>query len=64
MKSMIVIGSNTLDNGQSYFTEDISHFMELQQNRHHSQTLMKRTLVEKMGPTPVRRTLPVGCRAL
>ena len=30
---MIVIGSNTLDNGQSRFTADISHFMELRQNR-------------------------------
>ena len=30
---MIVIGSNTLDNGQSCFTEDVSHFMELRQNR-------------------------------
>ena len=30
---MIVIGSNTSDNGQSHFTEDISHFMELRQNR-------------------------------
>ena len=30
---MIVIGSNTSDNGQSCFTEDVSHFMELRQNR-------------------------------
>ena len=30
---MIVIGSNTSDNGQSRFTEDVSHFMELWQNR-------------------------------
>ena len=30
---MIVIGSNTSDNGKSRFTEDVSHFMELQQNR-------------------------------
>ena len=30
---MIVIGSNTSDNGPSCFTEDISHFMELRQNR-------------------------------
>ena len=30
---MIVIGSNTSDNGQSRFTEDVSHFMELRQNR-------------------------------
>ena len=30
---MIVIGSNTADNGQSSFTEDVSHFMELRQNR-------------------------------
>ena len=30
---MIVIGSNTSDNGQSHFTEDISQFMELRQNR-------------------------------
>ena len=33
IKSMIVIGSNTSDNGQSRFTEDVSHFMELRQNR-------------------------------
>ena len=30
---MIVIGSNTLDNGPSRFTEDVSHFIELRQNR-------------------------------
>ena len=30
---MIVIGSNTSDNGKSRFTEDVSHFMELRQNR-------------------------------
>ena len=30
---MIVIGSNTSDNGKSRFTEDGSHFMELRQNR-------------------------------
>ena len=30
---MIVIGSNTLDNEQSRFTEDVTHFMELWQNR-------------------------------
>ena len=30
---MIVIGSNTSDNGQSHFTEDVLHFMELRQNR-------------------------------
>ena len=30
---MIVIGSNTSDNGQSGFTEDVLHFMELRQNR-------------------------------
>ena len=30
---MIVIGSNTSDNGPSCFTEDVSHFMELRQNR-------------------------------
>ena len=30
---MIVIGSNTSDNGQSRFTGDVSHFMELRQNR-------------------------------
>ena len=30
---MIVIGSNTSDSGQSRFTEDVSHFMELRQNR-------------------------------
>ena len=30
---MIVIGSNTSDNGQLRFTEDVSHFMELRQNR-------------------------------
>ena len=29
----LVIGSNTSDNGQSNFTEDVSHFMELQHNR-------------------------------
>ena len=28
---MIVIGSNTSDNGQSHFTEDVSQFMELRQ---------------------------------
>ena len=33
IKSMIVIGSNTSDNGQSCFTEDVSHFVELRQNR-------------------------------
>ena len=33
IKSMIVIGSNTSDNGKSRFTEDVSHFMELRQNR-------------------------------
>ena len=30
---MIVIGSNTSDNGQSRFTEEVSHFLELGQNR-------------------------------
>ena len=30
---MIVIGSNTSDNGQSRFAEDVSYFMELRQNR-------------------------------
>ena len=30
---MIVIGSNTSDNGPSCFTEDVSHFIELRQNR-------------------------------
>ena len=30
---MIVIGSNTSDNRPSCFTEDVSHFMELRQNR-------------------------------
>ena len=30
---MIVIGSNTSDNGPSCFTEDVSHLMELRQNR-------------------------------
>ena len=30
---MIVIGSNTSDNGWSSFTEDVSHFVELRQNR-------------------------------
>ena len=30
---MIVIGSNTSDNGQSRFTEEVSHFLELRQNR-------------------------------
>ena len=30
---MIVIGRNTSDNGPSCFTEDVSHFMELRQNR-------------------------------
>ena len=30
---MIVIGSNTSDNGQSHFTEDVLHFLELRQNR-------------------------------
>ena len=30
---MIVIGSNTSDNGQSHFTEDVLHFMEFRQNR-------------------------------
>ena len=30
---MIVIGSNTSDNGKTRFTEDVSHFMELRQNR-------------------------------
>ena len=30
---MIVIGSYTSDNGPSCFTEDVSHFLELRQNR-------------------------------
>ena len=30
---MIVIGSNTSDNGPSCLTADVSHFMELRQNR-------------------------------
>ena len=30
---MIVIGSNTSDNGPSCFTEDVFHFMEYWQNR-------------------------------
>ena len=30
---MIVIGCNTSDNGKSCFTEDVSHFRELRQNR-------------------------------
>ena len=31
--NQIVIGSNTSDNGKSRFIEDVSHFMELRQNR-------------------------------
>ena len=42
---MIVIGSNTSDNGQSHFTEDVSHFMELRQNR--QLALLKRSANEE-----------------
>ena len=41
---MIVIGSNTSDNGQSRFTEDISHFVELRQIR--QLALLKRSAKE------------------
>ena len=43
---MIVIGSNTSDNGKSRFTEDVSHFMELRQNR--QLALLKRS-AKNMG---------------
>ena len=43
---MIVIGSNTSDNGQSGFTEDVSHFMELQQNR---QLALLKAICQKYG---------------
>ena len=42
---MIVIGSNTSDNGKSHFTEDVSHFMELRQNR--QLALLKRSAKKK-----------------
>ena len=42
---MIVIGSNTSDNGPSCFTEDISHFIELRQNR--QLALLKRSAKKK-----------------
>ena len=42
---MIVIGSNTSDNGQLHFTEDVSHFMKLQQNG--QLTLLKRSAKNK-----------------
>ena len=42
---MIVIGSNTSDNGHSRFTEDVSHFMELRQNR--QLALLKRSAKNK-----------------
>ena len=42
---MIVIGSNTSDNGKSRFTEDVLHFMELRQNR--QLALLKRSAKKK-----------------
>ena len=42
---MIVIGSNTSDNGKLRFTEDVSHFMEFQQNR--QLALLKRSAKNK-----------------
>ena len=44
---MIVIGSNTSDNGKSRFTEDVSHFMELRQNR--QLALLKRSAKNYQG---------------
>ena len=43
---MIVIGSNTSDNGPSCFTEDVSHFMELRQNR--QLALLKRSAKKRL----------------
>ena len=43
---MIVIGSNTSDNGPSCFTEDVSHFIELRQNR--QLALLKRSAKNSM----------------
>ena len=42
---MIVISSNTSDNGTSRFTEDVSHFLELWQNR--QLALLKRSAKTK-----------------
>ena len=47
MKSMIVIGSNTSDNGPSCFTEYVLHFMELRQNR--QLALLKRSAKNQDG---------------
>ena len=46
---MIVIGSNTSDNGQSCFTEDVSHFLELRQNR--QLALLKRSAKKSVDGT-------------
>ena len=50
IKSMIVIGSNTSDNGQSRFTEDVSHFKKLRQNR--QLALLKRSAKNEMDLYP------------
>ena len=47
---MIVIGSNTSDNGQPRFTEDISHFVELRQNR--QLALLKRSAKKRKASKP------------
>ena len=56
---MIVIGSNTSDNGQSRFTEDVSHFMELRQNR--QLALLKRSAKNCLFSHPAARNY---CRFL
>ena len=72
---MIVIGSNTSDNGHLRFTEDVSHFMELRLNR--QLALLKRsakngvneTMLYQCNPTAFYQSSeleaslkPVGCK--
>ena len=57
---MIVIGSNTSANGQSRFTEDVSHFIELRQNR--QLTLLKRSAKNQKNKNNKIIRTPVDCR--
>ena len=58
---MIVIGSNTSDNGPSGFTEDVSHFIELRQNR--QLALLKRSAKNETKALgfKLKRIMPSFC---
>ena len=60
---MIVIGSNTSDNGKSRFTEDVSHFMELRQNRQIAKRSAKNGLTNTIKKVlkKCRQNGPLSC---